>query len=137
MTSTRHDRVFIKRRTGFVRLCLQHGMAIRPVYAFGENGLYWNLQRGWDFRLKVLNKNAFPAIMTWGHPLIPLLPRSNVDMKIVIGAPIVLPKIDNPSKDVVKQWHDKYVAALVKLFEDHKEDYYGPEVAKTTKLEVW
>ena len=69
--------------------------------------------------------------------MIPLLPRSNVDMKIVIGAPIVLPKIDNPSKDVVKQWHDRYVAALVKLFEDHKEDYYGPEVAKTTKLEVW
>ena len=137
LSSSHHDRVYIKKRTGFVRLCLQHGMKIRPVYVFGESGLYWNIQGGWDFRIKVLNKNGVPAIVTWGHPLIPLLPRSNVDMKVVVGAPIVLPKIDNPTKEVVKQWHDKYVAALVKLFEDHKESYYGSEVAKTRKLEVW
>lgn len=137
LTSTNHDRVFIKRRTGFVRLCLQHGIAIRPVYVFGENRLYWNLQGGWDFRLNILNKNNLPAIVTWGHPLIPLLPKSTVAMKVVVGEPIVLPKMDSPSKDVVKQWHDKYVAALVALFENHKEDYYGAEVAKTTKLEIW
>lgn len=58
-------------------------------------------------------------------------------MKVVVGVPIVLPKIDNPTKDMVKSWHDKYVAALTKLFEDHKGAYYGSEVAKTKKLEVW
>jgi len=137
LTSPNHDRVFIKKRIGFVKLCLQHGLAIRPVYCFGEKALYWNLQGGFDFRINVLNKNGLPAIVTWGHPLIPLLPRSNVDMKIVVGAPMVMPKIEDPTNEVVKQWHDKYMAALTKLFEDHKESYYGPEIAKTTKLELW
>jgi 2-acylglycerol O-acyltransferase 2 len=136
LTSPKHDRVYIKKRYGFVKLCLQHGIPIRPVYAFGEKELYWNIQGAWEARL-AMNHKGLPAIVTWGHPLFPLMPRYNIDMKIVIGAPILLPKVDKPSKEVVKQWHDKYIAALTKLFEDHKEAAYGPEVAKTAKLEVW
>ena len=130
------DRVFVKKRYGFVRLCIQHGIPIRPVYVFGEKGLYWNIQGAWDVRL-AMNKNGFPAILTWGHPLFPLMPRHDVDLKIVVGAPMAVPKVEDPSKEVVKQWHDKYMAALTKLFEDHKEAVYGSEAAKTAKLEVW
>lgn len=137
LTSRDHDRVYVKRRTGFVKLCLQHGVAIRPVYVFGERGLYWNVQGGWNFRLNVLNRNGLPAIVAWGNPLLPVLPDPSVDVKIVVGAPMALPQIDSPSREDVQRWHDRYTAALVKLFEDHKEDYYGQEVAKTTKLEVW
>lgn len=130
------DRVFVKKRYGFVRLCIQHGIPIRPVYVFGEKGLYWNIQGAWDVRL-AMNKNGFPAILTWGHPLFPLMPRHDVDLKIVVGAAMAVPKVEDPSKEVVKQWHDKYMAALTKLFEDHKEAVYGSEAAKTAKLEVW
>ena len=69
--------------------------------------------------------------------MLPLLPRGTVDMRIVVGPPIVLPKIEKPTKEEVKKWHDTYVAALVKLFDEHKEVAYGPEVGKVTKLEVW
>jgi hypothetical protein len=55
----------------------------------------------------------------------------------VVGDPLVLPKISKPSREEVKLWHDKYIASLVKLFEENKEDYYGPEFAKTAKLELW
>ena len=84
-----------------------------------------------------VNRFGVPALVPWGSLLLPLLPRGNVDMRIVVGAPIALPKIENPTKDDVKKWHDKYVAALVKLFEDHKEAAYGPEAGKDAKLEVW
>ena len=137
MTSPNHDRVFIKKRAGFVKLCLQHGVSIRPVYVFGEKGLYWNIQGAWNFRINVLNRNNLPAIFTWGNPLLPLLPRGNVDVKVVVGAPIDLPKIDNPTKEAVQEWHAKYMSSLTALFEEHKEAAYGAEAAKTAKLELW
>lgn len=135
LTSRKHDRVFIKKRTGFVRLCLRHGIAIRPVYVFGEKSCYSNIQGGFKSRL-ALNRYGIPAILVWGNPLIPCLPKLQSEIHIVIGNPIKLPKIEQPTKEEVTIWHDKYVAALTKLFEDHKEAAYGPE-SKTMKLELW
>lgn len=136
LTSLDTDRVYIKKRTGFIRLCLQYGYSVVPVYAFGERRLFWNLQGFWPFRLG-LNRFAIPAIVIWGNPLLPLLPRHSVDLRIVGGAPIQLPRIENPTKQDVEYWHGKYVAALLKLYDDHKEDAYGSEEAKTLKLEIW
>jgi hypothetical protein len=136
LSCTTQDRVFIKKRTGFIRLCLQHGIAVRPVYVFGEKSLFWNIQGGWKTRLAV-NRYGLPTILTWGHPLFCLVPKNTVPIHIAVGAPLALPKIDKPSKEDVVHWHNKYVAALTKLFEDHKEVAYGPADAKTMKLEVW
>jgi hypothetical protein len=71
LSSLTQDRVFIKKRTGFVRLCLQQGVAIRPVYVFGEKGLYWNIQGNFQQRLAV-NRYGLPAVLTWGHAFFPL-----------------------------------------------------------------
>jgi hypothetical protein len=135
LSSLTQDRVFIKKRTGFIRLCLQHGVAVRPVYVFGEKGLYWNVQGNFQQRLAI-NRYGFPAVFTWGHPLFPLVPKNTIDLMICVGAPLVLPKIENPTKEDVQKWHGKYVAALTGIFEEYKETAYGP-AGKTAKLEVW
>lgn len=135
LTCMTQDRVYIQKRTGFVRLCLQHGIAIRPVYVFGEKSCYWNIQGAFRTRL-ALNRYGIPTILSWGNILLPLLPKPNAEVYIVIGKPLVLPKIDQPTKDEVSNWHEKYVSGLKQLFEDHKEKAYGPE-SKTMKLEVW
>ena len=135
LTSLKHDRVFIRKRTGFIKLCLMHGVAVRPVYAFGERSTFWNLQGMWGARL-ALNRLGFPAILIWGHPFIPILPKSNVRLHIVVGNPVILPKIEKPSKEDIKVWHDKYMAALVRLFEEHKVEAYGEE-GKGLKLDLW
>jgi 2-acylglycerol O-acyltransferase 2 len=135
LTCTTQDRVFIKKRTGFIRLCLQHGIAVRPVYVFGEKSLFWNIQGNWSTRL-ALNRYGLPTILSWGHPFFALVPKNTVPVHIVVGSPLALPKIDDPSKDDVTNWHNKYMAALTKVFEDHKEVAYGPD-SKTMKLEVW
>jgi 2-acylglycerol O-acyltransferase 2 len=136
LTSLHEDRVFIRKRTGFIRLCLKYGIRVRPVYVFGEKSCYWNIQGWFQIRLS-LNRFGIPTILPWGHWLIPLLPKPHCHIHIVVGAPIVLPQIDDPTPPQVQEWHDKYIAALVRLFEEHKEAAYGPERAKTTKLEVW
>lgn len=131
------DRVYIKKRVGFVKLALQHGYNVVPVYTFGENMTYANVQGMWKLRLW-LNNLGLPAIVIFGSWVNPFLPkRHNRGIKVVIGDPIVLPKISNPTREEVKLWHDKYIASLIRLFEDHKEEHYGPELAKTAKLELW
>ena len=131
------DRVYIKKRVGFVKLALQHGYNVVPVYTFGENVTYANVQGMWKFRLW-LNNLGLPAIAVFGSWLNPLLPKRHArGLKVVVGAPLVLPKIPNPTREDVTLWHDKYMASLVRLFEEHKEEYYGPELAKTAKLELW
>ena len=137
LTSINHDRAYIKKRLGFIKLALQHGYDVVPVYSFGENLTYWNIQGFWKFRLK-LNNLGLPAILVVGNPLCPILPkRHNLGLYVACGEPLVLPTIENPSREEVKLYHDKYVAALLRLFEEHKGNFYGEEEAKTKKLELW
>lgn len=135
LTSTAQDRVFIKKRYGFVRLCLKYGVAIRPVYAFGEGSLFNNIQGLWNTRL-ALNRFGLPTILVWGRWFFPLLPKKK-KLFIVVGRTIVLPRIENPTKEEVALWHNKYIAELRRIYDDYKEEAYGPEKAKTAKLEVW
>ena len=129
--------MYIKKRVGFVKLALQHGYNVIPVYTFGENNTYSNVQGLWKFRLW-LNNLGCPAIIVFGSWLNPLLPKRHPrGLKVVVGDPLVLPKIPTPTREEVTLWHDKYMASLVRLFEEHKEEFYGPEIAKTAKLELW
>lgn len=131
------DRVYIKKRVGFIKLALQNGYNVVPVYSFGENQTYSNMQGLWKFRLW-LNSLNVPGIVVFGSWLFPLLPKRHPKgLKVVVGDPLVLPTLTDPSREDVKLWHDKYIASLVRLFEEHKEEYYGPEIAKTAKLELW
>jgi 2-acylglycerol O-acyltransferase 2 len=130
------DRVYIKKRVGFVKLCLQHGYNIVPVYCFGERSTYKNIQGFWNMRLG-MNNMGVPAILIWGASFFPLMPRRPSDgLYIVAGKPLSCPKIEKPTRDEVKLWHDKYIAALVQIFEENKCDAYG-DSAKTLKLEIW
>ena len=130
------DRVYIKKRVGFVKLCLQYGYDIVPVYCFGEKSTYKNAQGSWNMRFS-LNSMGIPAILIWGASFFPLMPRRKANgLYIVAGKPLPCPKIVSPSREEVKIWHDKYIAALVQIFEEHKCDAYG-DSAKTLKLEIW
>jgi len=137
LTCPGKDRVFIKKRVGFIKLALQYGYDVAPVYSFGENETFWNAQGLWKLRLW-LNSLGLPAIAVFGSWLCPLMPkRQPRGLAVVVGEPLILPTITAPTREEVKLWHDKYMAALVRLFEEHKEDYYGPHASKTAKLELW
>lgn len=136
LTSTSQDRVFIKKRYGFVRLCLKYGVAIRPVYVFGEGKLFSNVQGFWRNRL-ALNRFGIPTIVVWGRWFFPLLPKKGVKIYIVVGKPIILPKIENPTKEEVAVWHNKYIVELKRIYDEHKEVAYGSEEGKVAKVEVW
>jgi len=135
ITCSLQDRVYIKKRKGFVKLCLMHGYSIVPVYCFGEKDTFWNVQGFWKFR-HALNGMNIPAILFWGSKLMPLLPK-RCELHVVAGEPISLPRIESPTRDQVEQFHAKYIEVLVKLYEENKIDAYGEVDGKDCNLEIW
>eukprot|EP00957_Ditylum_brightwellii_P146383 11145481-Ditylum_brightwellii.AAC.1 len=84
-----------------------------------------------------MNGLGIPALFAWGKLFFPLLPRNDTNMYVAVGAPIELPKIEEPTKEEVSLWHGKYVTALQRLYDEHKEKAYGSEKGKVAKLEIW
>lgn len=65
--------------------------------------------RVWSWEVDVLSHG-----MTW-------LSRSrHAPLNTVVGNPIKLPKIDNPTQEDVDKWHAVYVEKLIDLFERNK-----------------
>ena len=67
----------------------------------------------------------------------PFLPKRGVKLHIVVGRPLIVPKIESPTKEEVALWHGKYIVELKRIYEEHKEVAYGAEKGKEAKLEIW
>jgi len=127
-----HERVFLKKRMGFVKYALRHGYDLVPVYSVGESDLMANPQGGWKWRF-LLNGLEIPATLPWGFPLLPLLPRRGVPLVIAVGPPVKMPKIANPTNAELKEHHGRYVAALKELYERAARG----TASEGRPLEVW
>ncbi|XP_051958411.1 2-acylglycerol O-acyltransferase 3b isoform X2 [Xyrauchen texanus] len=115
--------VVMRQRKGFVRLALEHGADLVPVYSFGENELFQQVvlpEGSVGRRLQALFKQVMgfaPCLFTGERWL--LLPyRSPVTT--VVGHPITVPQVRSPSQEQVDYFHRLYMEALSKLFHTHK-----------------
>lgn len=48
------------------------------------------------------------------------MPSRDVDLVTVVGEPLKLPHLQTPTDDQVDVFHQKYIDALVRLFEENK-----------------
>ncbi|TYZ62101.1 hypothetical protein PybrP1_000913 [[Pythium] brassicae (nom. inval.)] len=115
-------RVFLNNRFGFIKLALQYGYKIYPVYTFGEELTYTALPHLLPLRLK-LNAFRVPAALFIGSPWCFFMPRSDADLVTVVGNPLQLPTIPAPTTADVQQYHALYVRALQALFDKFKGTY--------------
>jgi len=115
------ERVYLSKRAGFIKYALQHGYVLLPAYTFGECDLYQSMTSGSAVRMWMQRNLGFVVPIFWG-PLwyAPWLPRRDVALHTVIGAPVQLPRIENPSEQEIRTWHQRYIAALTEVFETHK-----------------
>ena len=67
------ERVYIKNRKGFIKLCLQQGYQVRPVYSFGEVEAYDNVQGQFSLRL-LMNRYGIPAVIPFDGFPFPVCP---------------------------------------------------------------
>ncbi|KAG8429359.1 hypothetical protein GDO86_018923 [Hymenochirus boettgeri] len=121
--------VTLSGRKGFVRLALQHGADLVPVYSFGENELYeqvsfspqswgWWLQRHFKkyvgFAPCVFKGRGVFSAGSWG---INPFPRP---VTTVVGRPICIPHSPVPSEEEVDHYHALYMKGLSDLFHNYK-----------------
>ena len=117
------DRVYLRRRAGFIKYALQHGYLLQPAYTFGESDLYATPE-------SPLYRAVCMATLKWGGFVVPLfwgprwwcpvLPRDDVPLHTVVGAPIQLPKLDHPTKDDVEKWHGAYIKSVETIYDTYK-----------------
>ena len=116
------DRVYLSRRAGFIKYALQYGYLVQPAYTFGESDLYQSMTMGTKLRLWVQKHFGFIIPIFWGPygMVMPWLPRSDVALHTVLGAPLQLPHIAEPTTEQVSKYHQLYIDALTQLFDTHK-----------------
>jgi 2-acylglycerol O-acyltransferase 2 len=137
--------LFIRSRYGVTRMALTQGCPLIPSMTFGLHKAYdfWapamatamekgkgkgkdgsdnnnsiNDMNGW---LKALGRKLgfFPLIF-FGLGGVPFAQAKPCPLVVVVGAPIVMPQIDNPSAEVIQMYHQIFVDEMERLYEDNK-----------------
>ncbi|GAB4815313.1 hypothetical protein N2152v2_002359 [Parachlorella kessleri] len=120
--------VFLRQRKGFVRMALQHGAPLVPVLAFGQTDLYDYVRPFFDFPrgivprhmyAKFARKLGYAPMLMWGV-LGTFIPKK-VPMTIVVGRPIPVPKLENPSDAEVAKYLDHFIHSIQRIWDDYKE----------------
>jgi len=117
-------RLYLKHRGGFIKLALQHGYTVVPVYTFGEEKNYWNFPYFHRLRLW-LNRFQIPGVLPWGSPGI--LPARGHAMDTVFGEPLELPCLPQATAADVAHYHAVYVGRVRALFEANKARFGQPD----------
>ncbi|KEH40833.1 diacylglycerol O-acyltransferase 2D [Medicago truncatula] len=112
------ENVFLKERRGFVRIAMEMGHPLVPVFCFGQTKTY----KWWKVPGKLIENIARSLktiqLIFWGVLGSPI-PFKN-PLYVAVGRPIQVEKILEPTREQVAKVHSEFLEALQDLFERHK-----------------
>lgn len=121
----------LQNRVGFIKVAMQHGADLVPVFSFGENDIYEQMPNAKGTTLYTLQKH-FQAIFGFTLPLFHgrgilnynfgLMPYRRTIVS-VFGRPIPTQKVEKPSMEMVLEVHAQYIAELKRIWEKYKDEY--------------
>jgi len=121
----------LNERKGFVKTALRDGAHLVPVLSFGENDVFTQVKNTRGSCLRKLQV-FLQEWMGFSMPLVHGRGMFNYDFGFlpfrapihsIVGAPIPVPHIPEPSVDDINRYHALYIAGLRQLFNDHKDTY--------------
>mmetsp|Transcript_25207 Transcript_25207/g.42003 ORF Transcript_25207/g.42003 Transcript_25207/m.42003 type:complete len:344 (+) Transcript_25207:68-1099(+) len=128
-TVYQQHRAMLSTRKGFVKLAIEEGAQLVPVYAFGESHLYYHSHFLLGLRKFLVKKFGVAIPLLCGQA--GLMPY-RVPVTMVFGAPIEVPHKSQPTQEDIDTAHEKYCKALLALFDKYKAQCGYPE----GKLEI-
>jgi len=108
--------VTLRRRRGFVRLAMQYNAQLVPVLGFGERQVYRTVNALVGLR-KALRRLRIGIPLVYGRWFTWMPHR--VPFKVVIGKPLAVEHIEDPSDEQVDRVLEKYIAAMEELHRLH------------------
>eukprot|EP00112_Aurelia_sp_Birch-Aquarium-sp1_P004900 Seg1554.2 transcript_id=Seg1554.2/GoldUCD/mRNA.D3Y31 product="2-acylglycerol O-acyltransferase 2-A" protein_id=Seg1554.2/GoldUCD/D3Y31 len=133
----------LKDRKGFVKMALVTGSALVPVYSFGENDLFSqvdNPKGSWlrSFQIRFMKIVSFAPVLFHGRGIFQynfgLLPYRR-HVTTIVGAPIPVYKRANPTMEDIDRLHKKYIERLQMLFDKYKGKYAPDHPNATLTIE--
>lgn len=132
-------KLVVKKRKGFVKIALQTGASLVPIFSFNEVEVFDQPSNEPGSKIRkfqdIVKKytGIAPALFIgrgFFQYSFGLIPRRH-PIHTVVGAPIAVIKKESPTSQDIEEMHSKFIAALEKLFEDHKRKYLkNPEKIK-------
>ncbi|KAL9180288.1 hypothetical protein ACHAXT_008258 [Thalassiosira profunda] len=111
------ERLYLQKRKGFIKLALREGVDVVPVYLFGNTSVLSVLKHG---PLAALSRKLQASLtLFWGKWYLPI-PRDE-KLLYVVGRPIGVPHIAEPTQEDIDKWHKVYCEEVRRLFETYKE----------------
>lgn len=130
MSAPHSNDLLLLKRKGFIKIALQEGSPLVPVYGFGENNIYkvpfWAKYKWVQYLSRECKRYTGFALPTFRgrgfFTSLGLLPFRR-PVVVVVGAPLNVPKIANPTAEELDHWQGKYIAALQDLYEANRGVY--------------
>eukprot|EP00434_Breviolum_minutum_P005483 symbB.v1.2.004834.t1/scaffold279.1/size242841/19 len=113
------EELVLKQRQGFVRLALQHGVPIVPVYVFGEAQLFKQSKLLFSLRSWIQRKLGIALVMPYGPSGVPFMKFPD-PIRMVVGKPVTMPRLPDHTSQDLQEHHARYVEEVCKLFEENK-----------------
>jgi hypothetical protein len=115
--SESHETLILQQRKGFIKLALQTGADILPLYFFGNTSVLSVFTN--PFLETISRKYQISLTWFWGIWGLPI-PRPH-KIIYVRGAPLGLPHIREPTDEDINKWHGKYVTEVQRIFDTYKK----------------
>eukprot|EP00522_Entomoneis_paludosa_P003309 CAMPEP_0172471530 /NCGR_PEP_ID=MMETSP1065-20121228/67866_1 /TAXON_ID=265537 /ORGANISM="Amphiprora paludosa, Strain CCMP125" /LENGTH=291 /DNA_ID=CAMNT_0013229633 /DNA_START=215 /DNA_END=1090 /DNA_ORIENTATION=- len=118
LSDENEERLYLKNRKGFIKLSLQTGVDIVPIYMFGNTTVLSVMKHG---LLSSLSRKLGASLTyMWGKWYLPI-PRNDCKLLYVSGKPVGIPHIPEPTQADIDKYHALYCDQVQRLFEKYKE----------------
>jgi len=115
LTSRKDEMIYLKNRKGFIKLAMQLGTPLVPIYYFGNTQLFDFV--GGETLSRLSRKFKLSMVLFYGRFFLPIPYQHPITM--VVGRPIPVPHVEHPSPELVDRLHTRFVNELNKLYDDH------------------
>ncbi|KJA22736.1 hypothetical protein HYPSUDRAFT_87132 [Hypholoma sublateritium FD-334 SS-4] len=121
----------LRKRLGFIKLAIQHGADLVPVFSFGENDIYEQMPNEKGTTVYALQRK-FQSLFGFTLPLfhgrgllnynLGLMPYRR-EIVAVIGNPIHVRQSDKPTLEEVMEIQKKYIEELTRIWNTYKDKF--------------